>query len=266
MDTVIEEGSLVAITGPSGSGKTTFLRIIAGLATAKAGEIRVNETIWFSAAKGINLPPQKRKIGYVFQNYALFPNMTVRENLNFALEKNQSTTIIEELMETMELTALAESYPNYLSGGQQQRVALARALVRKPQILLLDEPLSALDVDLRQKLQTFLLKIHQRYQITTLLVSHDLEEIMHMANRVIVLKSGKIIEDDVPKVLFLKQKNQALYELEGRVVEIGNYEKGKWIKVKIGNNLVEIPIKEEDNFSNNDNVKVVFGGQRPFIK
>ena len=175
IDVQIEAGIFVAISGPSGSGKTTLLRLIAGLEKGE-GLIKINNKIWLDTANGLRLLPQQRKVGYVFQNYALFPNMTVRQNLTFALEKNQSPAIIEELINTMELGELVNRYPQQLSGGQQQRVALARALVRKPPILLLDEPLSALDEGLRSHLQDYILKIHRKYQLTTLLVSHDTRE------------------------------------------------------------------------------------------
>lgn len=254
IDTVIEKGSLVAITGPSGSGKTTILRIIAGLSRVDSGAIIINQSTWLDTTKRIFLATQKRKIGFVFQNYALFPNMNVHENLTFALEKNQAKTIVNELIETMELGGLAKKYPNQLSGGQQQRVALARALVRQPAVLLLDEPLSALDNELRQKLQTYLIKIHQKYQLTTILVSHDVEEIRHMADRVLVLKNGKIVEDDTPNSVYFKQQKDTVQALEGEVMEVGD----TFLKVKIGNNLVTIPVEKIADFSKGQVVKVLF--------
>lgn len=258
IDTNIEAGSLVAISGPSGSGKTTLLRIIAGLNEVDEGKITVNHQIWLDSNEKINLPPQKRKIGYVFQNYALFPNMTVQENLTFALEKKQPKNIVVELIETMELGALAKKYPPQLSGGQQQRVALARSLVRQPKILLLDEPLSALDRELRLRLQTYLIKLHQKYQLTTILVSHDVEEIKNMADRVLVLKNGKIIEDTTPNALFIKNSQDYFQVLEGEIVELKREVDGDFIKVKIGKNLIDLPVQKIDEFSVGQTFKISF--------
>jgi len=265
IDTNIETGRLVAITGPSGSGKTTLLRIIAGLTEVDEGKITINKQTWLDTQNDINLPTQRRKIGYVFQSYALFPNMTVQENLTFALEKNQSQSIVTELINTMELGTLANKYPNQLSGGQQQRVALARSLVRQPAILLLDEPLSALDRELRLKLQTYLIKIHQKYQITTILVSHDIEEIRNMADRVVVLKNGKVIDDNTPKAVFTTQNEDHLQILEGTIIEVGLSEKENLVKVKIGNNLLEIPVKNPNEFSKGQVVKVIFSSTIPQV-
>lgn len=239
IDVQIAEGTFVAISGTSGSGKTTLLRLIAGLEKG-AGFIKIKDSVWLDTANGLHLPPQQRKVGYVFQNYALFPNMTVRQNLRFALEKNQSTAIITELVETMELGELVNRYPQQLSGGQQQRVALARALVRKPPILLLDEPLSALDEVLRNHLQDYILKIHQKYQLTTLLVSHDTREIRKMADKVLVLEAGKIIKSGTPQVVFAKNTGTKEYQLSGTVIQIKDEGNSSLISVKIGENIIEI--------------------------
>ncbi len=247
IDVQIEEGTFVAISGTSGSGKTTLLRLIAGLEKG-AGFIKIKENIWLDTANGLHLPPQQRKVGYVFQNYALFPNMTIQQNLTFALEKNQSTAIITELVETMELGELVNRYPQQLSGGQQQRVALARALVRKPPILLLDEPLSALDEGLRNHLQDYILKIHQKYQLTTLLVSHDTREINKMADKVFVLEAGKIIKSGTPQAVFAKNRIAKEYQLSGTVIEIKDKGNRYAISVKIGGNIIEVEKgKQEQN-------------------
>jgi molybdate transport system ATP-binding protein len=145
--------------------------------------------------------PQHRSIGMVFQEYSLFPNMSVRENLEFALEKSQNKNIIDELLGIMELTNLGNKRPGLLSGGQKQRVALARSLVRKPKLLLLDEPLSALNTDLRAKIQDYILMIHEQFSLTTLLVSHDIPEIMKMSKRVLVIENGAVKKDCHPSAL-----------------------------------------------------------------
>ena len=177
--------------------------------------------------------------------------MTVQQNLKFALEKNQSTAIIAELVETMELGELVNRYPQQLSGGQQQRVALARALVRKPPILLLDEPLSALDEGLRNHLQDYILKIHQKYQLTTLLVSHDTREISKMADKVLVLEAGKIIGLGSPQEVLKNTIATNSLHLEGVVIELLAND---FIKVKIGANL--LTLKSNQSLKIGDKIQV----------
>ena len=191
LDLELPAGQLIAIYGPSGSGKTTLLRMLAGLMRPERGWIRFGEETWLDTERKFMVPAQRRKIGLVFQDYALFPNMTVRQNLSYALEKGQPGTIVDELMHIMQLEELAGRYPSRLSGGQQQRVALARALVRKPHLLLLDEPLSALDTRMRLRLQEYILQVHRTYSLTTLLVSHDAQEVLRLADQVVLLEEGK---------------------------------------------------------------------------
>ena len=147
----IYEGEFLTLFGASGAGKTTLMRMISGLEKPQSGTIKVNGEVWFDSQKKIDLPPQKRKVGFVFQDYALFPTMSVKENLLFAVENEDQKKGVDMLIEMIELTSLSNRLPNSLSGGQKQRVALARALVRQPKILLLDEPLSALDPLMLQK-------------------------------------------------------------------------------------------------------------------
>ncbi|MCB0847577.1 MAG: ATP-binding cassette domain-containing protein, partial [Bacteroidetes bacterium] len=195
----IEKGNLVALYGKSGAGKTSILRMIAGLMRPTQGKITVDNQSWCDTQHNIYLRPQQRSIGFLFQDYALFPNMTVRGNLEFALQKGQDSSIIEELIEVVELGDLQKRKPTTLSGGQQQRVALARALVQKPKLLLLDEPLSALDKEMRVKLQGYLLKVHREYGLTTILVSHDTEEVSRLADQVFWLEEGKIRQTGTPE-------------------------------------------------------------------
>lgn len=197
-NTTIREGDFVTIYGSSGAGKTSVIRMIAGLLTPDEGEIVVNEVQWFDKKRKINLKPQMRNVGMVFQDYSLFPNMTVRENLEFALHKGESKTAVNDMLEIIELIQLADQKPSSLSGGQKQRVALARAIVRKPRLLLLDEPLSALDLEMQLKLQDYIMKVHEEFKFTTILISHDLPEVLKMSKRVIVLKHGKIENDGKP--------------------------------------------------------------------
>ena len=191
----------VSIYGKSGVGKTTLLRMIAGLTQPDSGFIKVNGESWYDSERKINLKPQKRNIGYVFQDYALFPNMTVKEHLLYA-QFNREKEYISELLDSFHLKGLCERKPAKLSGGQQQRLATARALVRKPQILLLDEPLSALDSVTRESLQFEILQAHQKYQATTLLVSHDLNEICKLSDYVYVIENLKINRQGNPSVVF----------------------------------------------------------------
>ena len=173
IQTNIEQGQFVTLYGKSGAGKTSTLRILAGLLEPDNGKISIHGNILLDTSNKINLAPQKRKIGFVFQDYALFPNMTIFENLSFALQKNQSKKILDELIEMMEIGNLRSEKPQHLSGGQQQRVALARALVQKPELLLLDEPLAALDNEMRNKLQQYIIQVHREFKLTTILISHD---------------------------------------------------------------------------------------------
>lgn len=188
----IKQGELMGISGPSGSGKTTLLRIIAGLERKVQGYISYGNNCWFNSEKKIFLPPQKRSAGLVFQDYVVFPNMSVKQNLQFALENKQDSSYLDQIIAVMQLENILQQYPQTLSGGQKQRVALARALVRKPEILLLDEPLSAVDSQMRNQLQDFILGLHKQFELTTVLVSHDKEEIRRMSDRIIHIQEGKI--------------------------------------------------------------------------
>ena len=186
-------GELLALSGPSGAGKTTLLRLLAGLDRPDDGFIQAASQTWYCAENRQWLPPQQRPLGFVFQDYALFPNMTVRENLAFAATgQPQPARTISDLLESLELTELAGRRPAVLSGGQQQRVALARALARRPRLLLLDEPLSALDLPTRLRLQQVLADVHRQFELTTILISHDPAEIARLATRVLELELGQV--------------------------------------------------------------------------
>src|SRR5687767_1031924 len=214
VDFTIQEGELITLYGPSGAGKTTVLRTLCGLSVPDEGLISVGGQTWLDSEKKINLKPQQRDIGIVFQDYALFPNLTVRDNLRYALKKNQPETIVNELLELMELTNLSDKKPELLSGGQRQRVALARAIVRRPKILLLDEPMSALDTTLRLKIQDYILRIHRDFQLTTILVSHDMLEVSRLASRVYEMEHGKIINEGTPaRILPLQALKKMVDEL-----------------------------------------------------
>jgi molybdate transport system ATP-binding protein len=193
VDLAIEEGSFVAVAGPSGSGKTTLLRIIAGLEDAR-GRIVVGDEVWLDGERSV--APQARGIGLVFQDFALFANMTVEGNLLYVA---QDKALAERLLEMTDLIGLRDRYPETLSGGQKQRVALARALMRRPKVLLLDEPLSALDPTMRAVLRAEIMALHREFGTTTLMVSHDEREIAQMADRVVRLEQGRIVADGAPE-------------------------------------------------------------------
>jgi len=236
----IKEGDFVALSGKSGSGKTTLLRILAGLEEAQ-GEIKVHNKFWLEKNK--SLPVQKREIGFVFQDYALFENMSVEKNLLFV---NNDKALAQKLLQLTELTALKDRYPNSLSGGQKQRVSICRALMKKPKILLLDEPLSALDPIMRTKLQNELLALHKEFQTTTIMVSHDPSEIYHLASRVIVLDNGKVINDGAPKEILLKTQGSQKFSFEGELLDIKKVDVIYIAIVAIGQQLVEVVLSSKE--------------------
>jgi len=220
-----------------------------------SGYIQIGGETWFDSDKKINFAPQKRRVGYVFQDYALFPNMTVRANLEFAQEKNVDKTRIDALIEATQLGDLQHQYPTKLSGGQQQRVALARALVRRADLLLLDEPLSALDQTTRQRLQDYLSEIHRLYKPTIILVSHDIGEIFRLADQVLVMENGQVVRIGTPLEVFAEGNEK----LTGRVIEVD--EKNDFVAVLVGSQVIRKQIKGKfsvgqkvmiDNFTVND--------------
>lgn len=217
VDFKIQKGELVTLYGPSGAGKTSILRMLSGLSKPDDGYISVQGEYWFDASNKINVRPQQRNIGIVFQDYALFPNMTVKGNLMYALPKAEPASKIDELLELMELSNLHDKKPVYLSGGQRQRVALARALVRRPDILLLDEPMSALDTTLRLKIQDYILNVHRQFHLTTILVTHDILEVLRLSTRVFMIEEGRIVKEGTPRdMLPVQTLRQLLEELPGK--------------------------------------------------
>lgn len=210
VDFALPGNSILALTGPSGTGKTTLLRQIAGLAIPESGRITFGKNPWLDTASRLHVPAQQRHIGFVFQDYALFPNMTVMQNLEFALSKTHNKELISHLLETAGLTQLTTRKPHQLSGGQQQRVALARALVREPELLLMDEPFAALDPDMQLQLQDLLLKLHRERPFTIILVTHDVGEIFRLTDQVAVMGNGRLIRIGSPAEVYLNDQTDAL--------------------------------------------------------
>ena len=241
----LEVGKVAALVGASGAGKTSLLRLFAGLATPWSGYLRVGDEVWFDAERGINLPPQQRRVGFVFQDYALFPNMSVRQNLTFAQPRPDSRRI-DTLLDVVGLTALADRKPAQLSGGQQQRVALARALAREPALLLLDEPLSALDLPLRQSLQGALEALLQEFRVTTVLVSHDLPEVFRLAHTVWQLEDGQLAPLGTPHQAYVANRPAGRFAVQGQLLELTACD-GLWLAtVAIGKDIASTLLSPDE--------------------
>jgi molybdate transport system ATP-binding protein len=236
----IKQGEFLALAGLSGSGKTTLLRILAGLEEAN-GSIKIDDSIWLD--EKFCLSPQKREIGFVFQDYALFPNYSVLDNLLYV---NKDKKLANDLLEITELSELKNRLPQTLSGGQKQRVSLCRALMNRPKLLLMDEPLSALDPAMRTKLQNEILTLHKEFNTTTIMVSHDPSEIYRLANRVVTLNFGEIINDGLPKDILLKTKGSQKFSFEGELLDIIKVDVIHIAIVSIGQQLVEVVVSRDE--------------------
>lgn len=241
----VPAGSFCSIYGNSGAGKTTLLRMIAGLLEPDEGVIQVGETSWFDHSRRINKAPQQRKIGFVFQDYALFLNMSIRENLEFVLPDRKLKSSVEEILELMGLSALANRSPATLSGGQQQRVALARALVRQPQLLLLDEPLSALDHEMRLRLQDEIARIHRHFGLTTLLISHDPSEIYRLSDLVVELEAGNIVKQGSPDAVFHHHEISGKIQIVGEVLQLEQNDVVYIARIISGNKIYKVVLSRE---------------------
>lgn len=245
-----KNGTFLAISGESGSGKSTLLRCLAGLEKSN-GYIKVDDEIWQD--EKTFLSPQKRRIGFVFQDYALFENLSVKENFLF-VEKDFK--LCDELLDMLDLINLKDRYPAKLSGGQKQRVALGRAMMRKPKLLLLDEPLSALDPSLRAKLQDEISKVHNAFKTTTILVSHDPNEIYKLANYMFVLRNGKFIKQGDPKDILLKTSGSQKFAFSGTLLNLEKVDTIYVATVSIGQQITQIVLADDMNLKIGDNVSV----------
>lgn len=209
---------LAVLFGPSGSGKSATLNMLSGIVKPENGIVNINGKDVFNSDKNINVPMRDRKIGYLFQDYALFPHMTVFENIAYGLSHLSKTKIkskIEELLDLMRLEGLENRYPSQISGGQKQRTALARTLAAEPEILLLDEPFSALDYQVREKLRQELIAIHERFPITTLFVTHDMEEAFMLGERIAVINNGRVEQFGTREEVFYKPKTRNVAKFIG---------------------------------------------------
>lgn len=234
----VPDGELLALLGPSGSGKTTLLRIIAGLELADSGTVLHNhEDITHQSAR-------ERKVGFVFQHYALFRHMTVAQNIGYGLKvrktpKDQINKRVRELLQLIRLEGLDSRYPGQLSGGQRQRVALARALAAQPRVLLLDEPFGALDAKVRQELRQWLRRLHEEIHVTSIFVTHDQEEALEVADRVVIMNHSKIIQSGTPAEVYNKPATPFVYDFLGDTNRlVGKVAGGK---TQIAGGVIELP-------------------------
>ena len=268
-DVEIASGGITAVAGPSGSGKTTFLRILSGLTSPDEGLLEVEGDIWFRATAGkkseLDLKPQQRRVGVVFQGYALFPNMSVLGNLLYA---SRDMDMAEKLLDMVGLQQLKHVKPSNLSGGQKQRVALARALMQRPRLLLLDEPLSALDESMKAMLQDELLKINREFGVTILIVTHDSSEMYKLCDRVLLFEKGRIVADTSPRKLFVERATTQKFAFKGEILEIKAVDAVYVAVVAIGNNLVEVVVDsdEKENLRAGDVVVVGTKAFNPTVR
>jgi len=233
----VAPGELVCLLGPSGCGKTTLLRLAAGLEPLQTGQIDINDTLVADGTNSNQLPPEKRGAGLMFQDFALFPHLSVRDNITFGIDpKNNDRRVawVDEALTSMGLVGYADAYPHTLSGGQQQRVALVRALAPDPRILLLDEPFSGLDVARRAQIRTETLRLVKQSGVATLMVTHDPEEAMFMADRILVMNEGRIVQDGTPVELYSSPQDAFVAEFFGPVNKFQGAVKGGKIETPVG--------------------------------
>ncbi|MBL1269277.1 MAG: ABC transporter ATP-binding protein [Halomonas sp.] len=253
---VCQPGELLALVGPSGSGKTTLLRTIAGLYRPQSGRVECAGEVWFDAERKHSLSPQRRQVGIVFQDYALFPHLTASQNIQLPLRhlpQPQRHEQAEQWLAKVRLVGLGKRYPNALSGGQRQRVALARALARDPKVLLLDEPFSAVDQVTRRRLQRELALLRQQIDIPIVLVTHDLEEAAALADQICVLHNGASLQQAAPEALFRRPASPLIARLldrhnlfEGVVVDVKGQPRLQWGEtyLEVAEGIVDLPLGE----------------------
>ena len=249
INTNIEKQSFVGLFGKSGAGKTSILKILIGVMNPDEGEIIIDDKVIFSSEKKINIPTQKRGIGMVFQDYALFPHLNVYKNIGFGLKNKKNKNAVNEIIELMELKNIYHLYPHQLSGGQKQRVALARAIIcNENKILLLDEPLSALDNETREKLQNEIINWHKYFNLTSILVSHNINEMYKLSNRILKIQNGKIQRD------FKIDNALKNISLNAKIIDIEEENNMQIIKFEVKNREFKIQNSGKEKFSIGENI------------
>lgn len=237
------DGTITVLFGPSGAGKTTILRCLAGLERPDIGRIQFGSEIWFDSEAGISVRPDKRDIGYLFQDYALFPHLTVTKNITYNLSRKDARERLGGILELLGLNEIRHRFPARLSGGERQRAALARTLIRRPRILLLDEPLSAIDATARGQIRNELKGILKELQITTLLVTHDRTEALSLGDRLVLVSEGEMLQVGNVDEVFNRPVNQKVASIVG----VETVVPGK--VVSVSNGLVAIDVAGEHLFS-----------------
>jgi len=263
----VETGSFVALHGVSGAGKTTLLKILAGLVQPEEGLVTVGDQTWLDTRRKVSVPPQRRAVGLVFQDYALFPNLTVRENVAFGLDDKKNTGRVTELLERTGLAGLANRLPGTLSGGQQQRVALARTLVRRPRLLLLDEPFAALDAATKTTLRGELLDFHRQLGLTTILVSHDPVDIYQLPDYALELDHGRLVRQGPPRDPSGTGAQNAQVVLYGRVLAVTQHDNAYLVQVQTDGQVVTgvVPAEEARLLAAGDRVRLTARIWNPVI-
>jgi molybdate transport system ATP-binding protein len=263
-----EPGELLALTGPSGSGKTSVLRAIAGLLDIADGHIRLDREVWFDAAAGTSVPAEQRRVGMVFQSYALFPHLSALDNVRLALPRGANAEVALQLLRDMHLEGLAARRPHQLSGGQRQRVALARALARQPKLLLLDEAFSAVDQPTRHALYDELIKLRERIALPIVMVTHDLREARLLADRMCILDGGATLQEGAPERLMSRPRNARVAALVGlRDIHTGIFHKsagdGRHATLCWGDdqNGIDLVTLDKGRLENNTPVRWVISGE-----
>ncbi len=274
LNLTIDDGDFITLLGPSGCGKTTTLRMIAGLETPTEGEIWIDGKCVFSAEKGINVAPSKRDVGFLFQNYALWPHMTVFQNISFGLEnmkwsKERIRSKVDELLKMLKIEEFEKRYPSELSGGQQQRVAIARTLATEPKVLFMDEPLSNLDAKLRMDMRTELKRLHLETKSTFVYVTHDQLEAMTLSTKICLMKKGLLQQYAPPLTVYHSPANMFTADFVGNpsinlIAGIGSNINLDEIKVRVGDlNMLFCP--ESNSVSLSGNHKIVLGIRPEYV-
>jgi molybdate transport system ATP-binding protein len=268
VDLQVETGKFIALSGPSGAGKTSLLRILAGLMKPEHGFLEVDGKVWLDTARKIDLAVQKRNIGFVFQDLALFPHLSVAENVTYGLKGKKDPSFTRRLLEMAEMEQLANQRPASLSGGQQQRVALMRALATKPRLLLLDEPFSALDTPMKQRLREYLSLLHGEFGLTTILATHDLGDIYRLADQVITLEEGTVGKTGSPEEVFGGTTMAGRVRFEGEVIGVRKSGVIYIAEILTGNTVLKVAVSKEESESLRcgTRVNVFTGAFNPVLK